>query len=291
LTADKLIGTAGSTTIRVSQSLSLTGGTTYRYSIFAKAAEYTTLRATRTNVNLNTFSHDYDLAAGTASGGGAIELLANGWYRCSGSVVCNTTAAVGVFFTASPGSTGDGTSGLFLWGAQLEAASFASSYVKTEAAAATRAADQVEASLAGVAYPLSLYTEFVRNGDTGAAEGVFQVDASSRAQRANINVSSTDTLSVTARGGANDGDAAVAGAISVGAITKGAGRIEVDNVQAARAGSLATADTTASVPTASPDTVRFGDFSSTATYGFNYLRRAAIILRALSDNELTAISS
>jgi hypothetical protein len=142
-----------------------------------------------------------------------------------------------------------------------------------------------------VAYPASLFAEFVRNGDTGAAEGVFQVDASSRAQRANINVSSSDTLSVTARGGTNDGDAAVTGAISVGAITKGAARIEVDDVQAARAGSLATADTTASVPTSSPDTVRFGDFSSTATYGFNYIRRAAIISAALTDAQLQEITT
>jgi hypothetical protein len=187
--------------------------------------------------------------------------------------------------------TADNVVSAHFWGAQLEVGAFPSSYVKSEAAAATRAADQVTASLSGVAYPASLFAEFVRNGDTGAAEGVFQVDASSRAQRANINVSSTDTLSVTARGGTNDGDATVSGAIAVGAITKGAARIEVDDVQAARAGSLATADTTASVPTSSPDTVRFGDFSSTATYGFLYLRRCAVIPRAFSDAELQEIST
>jgi hypothetical protein len=279
--------------------------TAYTLSVFVKPAAGTRVFWLESRTKTPTFPQGYfDLQAGTVLAQNlctaTITPLANGWYRCAISVSSSATGtfSVGAIFGMSTGSTpasrtytGDGTSGIFLWGAQLEAGAFPSSYIPTVASTVTRAADQVTASLSGVAYPLSLYAEFVRNGDTGAAEGVLQVDASSRAQRANINISSTDTLSVTARGGTDNGDAAVTGAISVGAITKGAGRIELNKVQAARGGSLATEDTTASVPTSSPDTVRFGDFSGTATYGFNYIRRAAIFNAGLSDASLQGVTS
>jgi hypothetical protein len=299
-TADKLIATAASGIHRVfsTDGGNAVNGVSYTLSVFAKASEYGFVRLTDTTYM--TAGPVFDLTTGAVSSTGGftatITALANGWYRCAATFTASGTALLVSQILAFPSSstsdyTGDGTSGLFLWGAQLEAGAFASSYIPTVASTVTRAADEVTASLSSVAYPCSLYAEFVRNGDTGAAEGVFQVDASSRAQRANINVSSSDTLTVTARGGTNDGDAAVTGAVTVGAITKGAGRVAVNDVQAGRAGSLATADTVASVPTSSPDTVRFGDFGAAATHGFLYLRRAAVISSALTDAQLQAITT
>jgi hypothetical protein len=46
--------------------------------------------------------------------------------------------------------TGDGTSGLFLWGAQLEAASTPSTYIPTTSAAVTRTADSAVIDGTGV---------------------------------------------------------------------------------------------------------------------------------------------
>ncbi len=315
LTADKLVENAANDAHLVYQAPARQANNCF--TVWLKAAERTfafvqlaDAASTRNRytvvVDLSTGSVTDTETVGTPTGTSNIVVAyANGWYRViltltnSSTDTSQNVMLIGLSNSGTPSYnanglpiyTGDGTSGVYVWGAQLEVASFASSYIPTEASTVTRAADQITANLSGVAYPASLYAEFVRNGDTGAAEGVFQVDASSRAQRANINVSSSDTLSVTVRGGTNDGDATVTGAITVGAITKGAGRIEANKVQAARAGTLATEDTTASVPTSSPDTARFGDFGATATHGFLYVRRAALFPSALTDAELQGITT
>lgn len=132
-TADKLIGTAGATNMRIIQTKALTGGVTYAYSIYAKAAEYSNLRVQRNDANLNLFTHNFDLSAGSVSGGGVIADIGDGWYRCSGAIVCNTSATTGPLFVMQPGATGDATSGLLIWGAQLEVGSAATGYQRVAA--------------------------------------------------------------------------------------------------------------------------------------------------------------
>jgi hypothetical protein len=130
-TADKVVeDTTPTNTHRIRQLVSVTSGTTYTFSVFAKAAE-------RTEVSLQ-------MAVGFASTAVAVNLLngnvtgtngspiatsvtpyQNGWYRISVTQTANLTTAVAQFiiFLVSPTGTtytGDGTSGLFLWGAQLE---------------------------------------------------------------------------------------------------------------------------------------------------------------------------
>ena len=74
----------------------------------------------------------------------------NGWYRCiitasTAAPTANGGFAIGPLKSDTnsrqPSYTGDGASGLFLWGAQLEAGAFATSYIPTQASTRTRAAD------------------------------------------------------------------------------------------------------------------------------------------------------
>jgi hypothetical protein len=203
--------------------------------------------------------------------------------------VCNTTAAVGVFFTASPGSTGDNTSGIFIWGAQLEQASFQSSYVPTVAASATRAAD-VLTYTAGVSYPIQLWSEFERAVDTGGLETFLSIDNGSTADRGELFIGSTDVARLFVRENlVAQADVSVTGAVAINAVTKLAGRVATDDVRAARGGTLSDADTSAVLP-ASPTRIVVGSTNGTASFSFGYIRRIAVIQGAGADAQLQSMT-
>lgn len=100
---------------------------------------------------------------------------ANGFYRCTLSL-SSTATQTGAYYIAVDNSyqssyAGDGTSGLYVWGAQMEAGEFASSYIQTTTASATRAADV--ASITGANFS-SFYNQSAGTlfGDAVAAAGL-----------------------------------------------------------------------------------------------------------------------
>jgi len=176
LSADALIEDATNAQHFISKVASIQSGSV-TLSIYAKAAG-------RDWIRIQTYSGVYAWfnistgVLGTVQSGctATITSVGNGWYRCTATVTyVNQTNYI--FLANADGVTsytGNGFSGVFLWGAQLEAASFATSYISTTSATATRAADSAQMTGANFTSWYSqgfgtLYAEYAHLQDTGAS--------------------------------------------------------------------------------------------------------------------------
>lgn len=141
MTADKLVPNNAATIGRVRQDLTLADSTTYTISFYAKAGEFTDISVQFYN-KANTFhgSRILNLSTGAFSGSDTLgtssaTLVGNGWYRFVFSGVTSATGATTPNIRIICTNTGDGTSGLFLWGAQLVQGASAGDYQQTTSTA------------------------------------------------------------------------------------------------------------------------------------------------------------
>ncbi len=143
--ADKLITDSGATQGRVTQTFTLTGS--HVYSVFAKAGEWGWLSIFPLSATGGVWFNLTNGTIGTQQSGfvGSITSFGDGWYRCAvqctGIGTSGTTARIISTNANGVQSTGDGTSGIFIWGAQIEAGSFATSYIPTTTGSVVRSAD------------------------------------------------------------------------------------------------------------------------------------------------------
>ena len=143
--ANKLIPNTVATSHQVNQSVT---GAAHTLSVFAKASEYQTLALFYTvhdgravfNLNAGTITEE----TGTVTA--KIEDYGSGWYRCSLSTTLTTHDAVRIYAIngttwADVNTAGDGTSGVYIYGAMLEAGSYSTSLIPTYGASVTRSFD------------------------------------------------------------------------------------------------------------------------------------------------------
>lgn len=166
-TAQKLTEDTSTGMHRVYQQATLAANTTATMSAYVKLASGTRYLYVQYN-NGDGIYATYNLSTGTVVGtsstgtgsvaGSSITSVGNGWYRITLSGIASTTVAnpfVQFYISNSathppssaPSYTGDGYSGIYIWGAQLEAGAFATSYIPTVASQVTRSADSASMTL------------------------------------------------------------------------------------------------------------------------------------------------
>ena len=263
--ANKLVEDTSSNTHNASVSLSVTAGTTYTFSAFVKAGERTSASVALnahngafafTEISVNLETGECAVLAGSPVSYGAVPFK-SGWWRAHITGTAIATAAgipsVGARSTSSS-YTGDGTSGIYLWGTQHEPGSFPTSYIRSGGAATTRAADV--AVMTGVDFA-SWYRQdegtFVVNGKCSQP-----VPAAQYPRLLQVGTSSANTMAVLFDGGSWLYASSVFGGAEV--FNAGATRTATVDNRVSMAykrddyalsinGGVAAADTTGDVPT------------------------------------------
>ncbi len=268
LTGDKLVENTDNNTHFVTGLTSFTtASASLTLSVYAKKAERNIfwLQGSQAAQWSAVPSAFFNLETGVVSGATnttqtSITPVGNGWYRCS---ISGTTASSGVttpginIYLVSTGTTtsytGNGYDGIYLWGAQLEAGAFPTSYIPTVAATVTRNADV--ASMTGTNFSSwyradegAVYAEWNSVGSLSGgsnlayaiSDGTFN---NTHFINASVSGAANQTQAAFRSGGSAQAVISIIGAYTNYAYRKTAAAYEVDNFAVSGDGSSAFTDT------------------------------------------------
>jgi len=287
--------------------------TTLTTSVYVKAAGRTNIIMRHYNADDDVVAVNFDLSAGVASKtftAGAtfsnfsysITPVGNSWYRCTVTSTRSSgttySAIVDLSNTNNPtfrgggdcSYTGDGSSGVLLWGFQVEAGSFATSYIPTVAASVTRSADVASVNTLSPwwnATESTIYSEFDTFSTNDAfpyALGVINTDE--------IDVyrigSSGNVLTLMFASSSLQNNSTIATATSLNATIKAAYAVKANDLAGSANGGAAVTDTSATLPSVS--TLYLGARSNGTGPLNGHLRRLAVYPRRLTNAQLQALT-
>jgi len=243
----------------------------------------------------------FDLSAGTTGGpnndhdSAGIESIGNGWYRCW-VVWDSTTDLVGEIriHVADGGSATvdrDGTSSILVWGAQVEAGSFPTTYIPTTSAAVTRNADAGDTySAVGNAdsFPQTLSLEYTPTQISQVAY-LASVDDDSADNRAELYVDATGHPVLLVRsGGTTTATITSADALVAGVTYRITGIIGTNDAELLVDGVSKGTDTTVTVPV-SPTVLRVGQDYNGANQPYGSIRLLRDYNKRLSTTQVAGL--
>ena len=198
-------------------NVSISSGVNYTYSLFVKGTERVLQMVLSSGFSSNFCN--FDLSDGTiGSNNGLVDSnitsFSNGWYRCDITALSNGTSAhleliLAQSKTSSRYTTyeGNGTSGVYIYGAQLEQGSYATTLINTLGSSVTRNKDAC--SISNVADRINssegvLFAEIAALTDVGDGTTRLSISDGSQDNNVTIGYSATNTLRTIIRSGASN---------------------------------------------------------------------------------------
>jgi hypothetical protein len=222
--------------------------------------------------------------------------VGNGWVRISFGFANNSTGNVTFdlrLSSATGTTTVESTGTVYLWGAQLEAGAFPTSYIKTETSQVTRLADS--ASMTGTNFSSwyrpdegTLYVE--ANTPAVAAAYVFaDINSNSLTNyiRQSTATNGTNNQFVIQNAGVTEASPGIV--VTLGSRRKMAGGYAFNDVQQSVNGTLGTQDTSATIPSGLSQ-INIGTRSTGVNAVNGHIRKISYYPQRLTNTQLQALT-
>jgi len=304
LTGDALIENTENTQHFLSRGETVADNTVVTLSVFLKAAGRSWSRVS-IGTKAGTFPGAFfNLSAGTVGTivgtptATSITPVGNGWFRCSVSVDVLTGGSTpsGIVYMASADGTitytGDGYSGIYIWGAQLEAGAFPTSYIPTVASQVTRSADA--ASMTGTNFSSwynqaegTLYAEATSGNSTNDSGRIASINDNTSNNRVEVLYSSA-TQAQAILSSNNVTQASLTETVTKTNSNKTAFAYKVNDTNASFNSSVETTDTSCDVPVVFQ--INIGARSGNSNPINGTIRKLSYYPKRLANAELQALT-
>lgn len=291
--ADLLVPTVALAQHRLDYTSTSTAAT-HAFSVYAKAAGYgfVWLRigtsggvVSLTDGSVSNVNAGYTVTATNAGGG---------WWRVAvvGTAALNSIVRINVLPTSSVADfAGDGTSGVFLYGAQLETGAFATSYIPTTTTSLTRNADVV--SMTGTNFSSwfnasegAVFVQIFRGDATGSSRGAWRIDSGATNNGMDYRpYGSNNTVSIS---GASQVDIYPGGGVA-NSVVRNVFGYKVNNFAASTNGGAVVTDTLGNLPTVNQMVIG-GLSSATGQILCGHVQKVSYWPQRLTDAEIRAFS-
>lgn len=285
------------------KTVSYTSGTTYTFSVYAKASSTSSFTILLYGSSFNgggaNVTGTYNLSTGIATSTGSpagvgMVAIGGGWYRCWLTQAATVTSSNTNQFIR----LNNASESVFVFGAQIEAGAFPTSYIPTTTTALTRAADVANVNTLAPWYNATEGTLYVQAQDmSDAAHGTSQPRAASLNDTTTNNTIDISRIPASAQGRARID---VGGANQFNSLTtawplatqaKVALAYKANDYAACLGGGTVVTNTASSlIPTVTA--LSIGDIRTTVSnHWVGWIQRVAYYPRRLTNAELQAITA